>query len=90
MSDINPMTGHPNNPEPEVQREPKPRVNFEDPTIKKLNDLVRSDEAQEFQRIANAASRTKFATGDRETDIRAYLNYKRSIDNLLGLLNSND
>lgn len=83
---MDPMTGHGVNSEPVVEREVKARTNFEDPTIDKLNELMRSDEALEFQRIADAASKTKFATGDRQTDIRTYLQFRRSIDNLLGLL----
>lgn len=89
VSDINPMTGSPINPVPTIQQVPKPRVNFEDPSAKKLDTLVNSEEAQEFQRIADAASRTKFATGDRDTDIRSYIQFRKSIDNLLGLLGEN-
>jgi len=90
MSDINPFTGHSTNPEATIQREPVARTNFEDPTVNKLNELMRSEEADEFQKIADAASRTKFATGNREIDIRNYLKFRNGINSILGLLEPHD
>jgi len=90
MSDINPMTGQPFNPEPTVQSEPQQRVNFEDPSANQINELINSEEAREFQKLANAASRTKFATGDRATDMRNYMNFKSLISGLVGFMDKDD
>ena len=61
------------------------------PTIEeKMEKELNSEEAQQFQDLANKASRTKFATGDRDTDIRNYLKFKGNIAGLLSILGDND
>ena len=90
MSEINGMTGQPFNHQPSPQSEPQERVSFEDPTVSKLNELMQSEEAEGFQRLALEASRTKFATGNRETDIRNLLNFKSLIAGLVGFIEPND
>lgn len=90
MEDMNPMTGNPFNPEPTTQPEPKPRVSFEDPVVNKLNELVNSDEAAEFAHMARMASKTKFATGNVEVDIRNWLTMKKIGKMMSGMMNDED
>jgi len=84
VSDIDPMTGAPLNAEPAVPREVKPRVSFENPLAEKLDQLVHSEEAEAFAQIARAASRTKFATGDLQVDIRNYMTMQKISKMLTG------
>ena len=90
MSDINPMTGAPNNPSPPpqiVQEASKPRSVFPDPIAEKLDQEMNSEEAQAYADLAFQAANTKFATGDRDTDIRNLLQFKKNIAGLLSFLN---
>jgi hypothetical protein len=77
MNDFNPLTGQsPSEPAME-QKEFGPRQSFEDPVAKHLDEMVHSDEAAEFAHIARLASKTKFATGNIEVDIRNYMKMQR-------------
>ena len=86
---INPLTGAPmpsSQPVAQPQAAAKPQSVFPESIEEKMDREVNSDEARQYQEIANKASRTKFATGDRETDIRNYLKFKGNIAGLLSML----
>ena len=91
MSDINPLTGSPKTPMPiqvNSNQPPKPQTVFPDnPLAQRLDEEMNSEEAQAYAELAFKASNTKFATGDRETDIRNYLQYKKHVAGLLSFLN---
>ena len=80
------MTGQSSAPTVEVAQEAGPRLNFDDPISQKLDGMVQSDEAAEFAKIARLASKTKFATGNLETDIRNYMKMQRIGKEIAGLL----
>ena len=85
---INPLTGAPmpSSQPVQVQAEARPQSVFPESIEEKMDREVNSDEARQYQDIADKASRTKFATGDRETDIRNYLKFKGNIAGLLNML----
>ena len=89
MSDFNPLTGQAPSAPTEAPREAGPRLNFEDPMAQKMDQMVQSDEAAEFAKLARLASKTKFATGNLEIDIRNYMKMKRIGAEIAGMM-SND
>jgi hypothetical protein len=90
MSDFNPLTGQSSSEPAMEQREFAPRQNFDNPVAQKLDELVHSDEAAEFAHIARLASKTKFATGDLETDIRNYMKMQRIAQEIAGMLGDDE
>lgn len=88
MNGFDPMTGQSSDAPQQVQREAGPRLNFEDPMAKKLDDIVQSEEAAEFAALAKAASKTKFATGNLEVDIRNYMKLHRISSEIAGLMSN--
>jgi hypothetical protein len=90
MSDFNPLTGS-SSPFPVIQSAPKPsapkpQVVFEDKPQASPEEEVNSDEAIAFQRLAERAGNTKFATGNRDVDIQNYLKMKAITKGLLSFL----
>lgn len=92
MSDINPLTGTPNYSTQEpVQPQAEVRQSvFPESIEEKMDREVNSDEARQFQELANRASRTKFATGDRGSDIQNYLKFKGIVAGLVSFLGEDD
>jgi len=88
MSDVNPLTGAGMNVSAPVSQptEAKPQSVFPESVNERLEQEFNSEEAEQFQMLAMRASRTKFATGDRDADIRSYLKFKANINGLLGML----
>ena len=88
---FNPLTGADSTPAPAPQQsEAKPQSVFPNQVSEKVDQAFNSEEAQQFQELANKASNTKFATGDRDTDIRNYLRFKANISGLLTMLGEED
>lgn len=90
MSDINPLTGGQTEPNafkpmvrqaPVVLSAPKPQTAFDDGSTD-----INSAEAWARQELEDKASATKFATGNKEEDVMNYLQFKKNIQGLLGLL----
>jgi len=86
MSDIDPMTGQPLNPAPQLQREAGPRGVFEQPKVRTVDPMNMSQEDIEFRHIADMSQLTKFATGDLSRDIPNYLAMRKIGRMMVGLL----
>ena len=93
MSDINPLTGAPLQAVQQaapIRHEAKPQAAFQDNPLEKLKESFNSEEAEKFQMLSDRASRTKFATGDRNVDMGNYLKFKGLITGLLSFMDSPD
>lgn len=93
MSEINALTGQAKNAPATVQASHGPQVNFNDPTGEKSAESdfqAQMDSNDEYYKLAKAASMTKFATGNPETDIRNFLKMKDMVKELNGMLGRND
>jgi hypothetical protein len=96
VSDINPMTGKSASAVEAAPRAVPAQVSFEDPTRKSLEspaqqgiqELINSPQAEEFAMLAELASKTKFATGNVETDIRNYLRLNSISQQIAGFLSN--
>ena len=92
MSNIDPMSGNPIQAVETARPAPAPRVNFDYSQHLQMNS---SNEAKwdsalsEYDELAFAASKTKFATGDSQKDIQNYLAMRKIGELMSGLL-SND